>query len=71
MKWPHKCLGGLFIILNVNIIYGDIFTSLGEMVNLVDTSEQVTKYLENILNEQHKSIEKASKYVEYYFIFKL
>ncbi len=57
----NKILVVFFCLFNYLNVYADIFTSLGEMISLVDTGAQVTNYLETILNEQLENVMQAQK----------
>lgn len=61
----YKSIGLLFIsiIFMVNT-EGDIFTSIDEMVNLVETEAKIADHLEYFLNKQMEKINSARKIVE-------
>jgi hypothetical protein len=56
----YKLIGLLFIsIIYVVNTEGDIFTSIGEMVNLVETEAKIADHLEYFLSKQMEKINSA------------
>jgi hypothetical protein len=53
------------LLFNQKNVNGEIFTSVGQMISLVETHELITQQLENFVILNEKSLNKAKEY----FIF--
>ena len=48
--------------VNTSLVFtDDFFTSLSQMIKLVQTGEQITTFLEDVISEHNEGITKANK----------